>query len=639
MPTSDLDPDLLDRILAGDDAAKSFALIHRPGLRADECELYAGEVVLADDIRGLEPMPGSRQIVLLPYRQLLARGYDAVDDGAPLHALRVVESQVITTAELAARLRPVPEIKFGDFNVSDDAFAELVRRVQDEDIAAGKGANFVMSRSLLGHIIDYRPADVLALALRLIQGERGAYWVFAVHTPHTTLVGATPELHLKIEDGVASMNPISGTLPVTGGGVDAEQLLEFLNDRKEIDELSMVLDEELKMMSAICADPVAVSGPSLRVMSRVVHTEYRIAGHATGLLSRALGQSVFAPTVTGSPLRSACTVITQREPQGRRYYAGVIALLDGGSNDRPPSLDSSILIRTAEISPSGEISIRVGSTVVRHSDPYAEARETRAKAEGLLRALASDARTGTKVATRASAPTSDVRVQRALTARNEGLSHAWFDSAPASSGRLTRWRCLVLDCEDSFTAMIAVLLDAAGMTSTIRSVDEPFDPHGFDLVVLGPGPGDPLDSSDPRIAAMERVVSRCLDDGIPLLAVCLGHQVLAAHLGLRVDRRNPPNQGIQQRVNLFGSDQLCGFYNSFVANAPADEMLLARARGRVDLCRDGATGEVYAMRGARFASVQFHPESILTQFGQDILADACNHALGYPSFNMRRSPA
>jgi phenazine biosynthesis protein phzE len=452
--------------------------------------------------------------------------------------------------------------------------------------------------------------------------------MFAVHTPYTTLVGATPELHLKIEDCIASMNPISGTLPVTGAGVDTDQLLDFLNDRKEIDELSMVLDEELKMMSGICADPVGVTGPSLRVMSRVVHTEYLIAGRAAGPLSRALGRSVFAPTVTGSPLRSACTVIAHREPQGRRYYAGVIALLDGGSTDRAPSLDSSILIRTAEISPEGEISIRVGSTVVRHSDPYGEARETRAKAEGLLRALASEVVTA-EVATPTPTPINDARVQRALIARNEGLSHAWFDSARVNSGRRTGWRCLVLDCEDSFTAMIAVLLEGAGVTGTIRSIEEPFDPHGFDLVVLGPGPGNPLDSSMPRIAAMERVVSRCLADGIPLLAVCLGHQVLAAHLGLRVDRRDPPNQGIQYRVNLFGSDQLCGFYNSFVAKAPADELLLARARGRVDLCRDGITGEVYAMRGARFASLQFHPESILTQRGQDILADACSHALGH----------
>jgi 2-amino-4-deoxychorismate synthase len=360
------------------------------------------------------------------------------------------------------------------------------------------------------------------------------------------------------------------------------------------------------MMSAICSGPVGVTGP----------------------LSHALGQSVFAPTVTGSPLRSACRVIARREPQGRRYYAGVVALLDGGTTDRAPRLDSSILIRTAEISPKGEISVRVGSTVVRHSDPHGEARETRAKAEGLLRALATDVVTDVAVPP-AATPISDPRVQRALVARNEGLSHSWFRAAPLSAGPGTGPLCLVLDCEDSFTAMIAVLLESAGVSATIRSIGETFDPYGFDLVVLGPGPGNPLDISDPRIAAMDRVAARCLADGIPLLAVCLGHQVLAAHLGLHVDRRNPPNQGTQRRVDLFGSSQLCGFYNSFAAGAPADELLLARARGRVDLSRDDATGEVYAMRGARFASLQFHPESILTQRGQDILADACNHALGH----------
>ncbi len=621
--------DLLARILAGDDAAASFALLRRADLGADECEVCIGDVVLANDVSELEPKPGTRQLVLLPYRQLLARGYDAVDDGAPLHALRIVESQVMRVAEVAARVRHLPQIPFGDFDLSDEAFAELVRRVQVEDIGAGRGANFVMSRTLQGRIPDYRPADVLTLALRLIACEQGAHWTFAIHTPHTTLVGATPELHLKVEAGIVSMNPISGTLPLPAAGLDTEALLAFLADRKEIDELSMVLDEELKMMSGICSGPVGVTGPSLRVMSRVVHTEYLIAGRAAGSLTRALGRSVFAPTVTGSPLRSACSVIARREPQGRRYYAGVIALLDGGSTDLVPSLDSSILIRTAEISRTGEISIRVGSTVVRHSDPYGEARETRAKAEGLLRALASDVAVAATARPPAPASVSDGEVQRALMARNEGLSRSWFGDTVTGDGLATGPRCLLLDCEDSFTAMIAVLLEGAGLTATMRSIDEAFDPYGFDLVVLGPGPGNPLDTTVPRIAAMDRVVARCLDDGIPLLAVCLGHQVLAAHLGLQVSRREMPNQGNQRRVDLFGSSQLCGFYNSFAAGAPADEMLLARARGRVELARERDTGEVYAMRGARFASLQFHPESILTQHGHDILADACNHALGH----------
>ncbi|MFL4341875.1 chorismate-binding protein, partial [Pseudomonas aeruginosa] len=97
-------------------------------------------------------------------------------------------------------------------------------------------------------------------------------------------------------------------------------------------------------------------------------------------------ETLFAPTVTGSPLESACRVIRRYEPQGRGYYSGVAALI-GGDGQGGRTLDSAILIRTAEIEGDGRLRIGVGSTIVRHSDPLGEAAESRAKASGLLAAL------------------------------------------------------------------------------------------------------------------------------------------------------------------------------------------------------------------------------------------------------------
>ena len=80
-----------------------------------------------------------------------------------------------------------------------------------------------------------------------------------MHTPERTLVGASPEVHVRMSGNTVVMNPISGTYRYPTGGPDLSDLLRFLADRKETDELSMVLDEELKMMAVVAnsTSPVA----------------------------------------------------------------------------------------------------------------------------------------------------------------------------------------------------------------------------------------------------------------------------------------------------------------------------------------------------------------------------------------------
>ena len=75
------------------------------------------------------------------------------------------------------------------------------------------------------------------------------------------------------------MNPISGTYRYPPAGPDLPGVMEFLADRKETDELYMVVDEELKMMARICAEGGRVVGPYLKEMARLAHTEYFIEGH------------------------------------------------------------------------------------------------------------------------------------------------------------------------------------------------------------------------------------------------------------------------------------------------------------------------------------------------------------------------
>jgi phenazine biosynthesis protein phzE len=161
----------------------------------------------------------------------------------------------------------------------------------------------------------------------------------------------------------------------------------------------------------------------------------------------------------------------------------------------------------------------------------------------------------------------------------------------------------------------------------VRRFDEPYGFGDYDLVVMGPGPGDPHAVHNPRIAHLRSAFDDLLAARQPFIAVCLSHQVLCLWLGLNVVRRTAPNQGVQLEIDLFGERKRVGFYNTFSAYSSVDEIEVPQL-GVVQVCRDPETGEVHALRGPFFASMQFHAESVLTVDGPRIVADAVAGVLG-----------
>ncbi|MGD3110249.1 anthranilate synthase family protein [Streptomyces sp. YGL11-2] len=620
--------DLLDRVLA--DRPAAFALLYRPEAEgADTLDVLVGQVTTPETLAGI-PLPdepsrlsGAHHEVLavIPYRQIAERGYEAPDDGAPLIALTVTDQQRLPLAEALARIPQVPTaLSGGHFDVADDDYCKTVQDVVDDVIGVGDGANFVIKRSFVADITDYGPHSALSFFTRLVEREAGAYWTFLIHTGEHTFVGASPERHISVEDGRAVMNPISGTYRYPPTGPTLPGVMDFLADRKETDELYMVVDEELKMMARICETGGRVTGPFLKEMTRLAHTEYFIEGRTAHDVRDILRETMFAPTVTGSPLESACRVIAAYEPEGRRYYSGVAALI--GRDERGGrALDSAILIRTADIDSSGRVRIGVGATLVRHSDPASEAAETRAKASGLVAALESGG-------TGRFAAHPDVRAT--LERRNDSIAGFWLRDTvgrPAPLPRLDGRRVLIVDAEDTFTAMIGHQLRAMGLTVTVRRFDEEYSFDDHELVVMGPGPGDPSETSHRKIAHLHTAVRTLVKRGGPFLAVCLSHQVLSLALGFEVTRLPTPNQGLQKEIDLFGRRERVGFYNTFATRSREDKREVAGV-GVVEVSRDPDTGEVYALRGPRFASLQFHAESVLTQNGPRILASSVRDALG-----------
>ncbi|GGQ60682.1 anthranilate synthase family protein [Streptomyces pilosus] len=621
---------------------RPFALLRRrtPGRDHDVVELLIGPVGVRERLADL---PGEG-LALVPFRQIRERGFDVRDDGTPLLVLIPEERHEIPLADALDRL-PAHDVRVegGGFDVDDEEYARIVGRVLDEEIGRGEGANFVIRRTYQGRIPGFGRSDALALFRRLLEGERGAYWTFVVHTGDRTLVGASPEVHVRASGGTVVMNPISGTYRYPAEGPTPEHLLGFLADGKEIEELSMVVDEELKMMCTVGDMGGVVVGPRLKEMAHLAHTEYELRGRSSLDVREVLRETMFAATVTGSPVQNACRVIERHEVGGRRYYAGALALIGrepGGDGPEGAvggqTLDSPILIRTADIDAAGRLRVPVGATLVRGSNPAGEVAETHAKAAGVLAALGvrpgrprgEDVRPGLA---------DDPRVRAALDGRRSRLAPFWLRMQEPSAA-LTG-HALVVDGEDTFTAMLAHVLRAAGLEVTVRRFDEPglretVLAHPGPLV-LGPGPGDPSDTADPKMRFLRALTADVLRDGRHgVLGVCLGHELIAAGLGLEIVRKDVPFQGAQTEIDLFGRPETVGFYNSFVAHCDDDTARELAAHG-VEVSRT-AGGEVHALRGPGFAGVQFHPESVLTLNGAAVVRELMGQLRGTSTFSERR---
>jgi len=621
-----------------------FALIARDD---STVEVLTGDVV---DVELLADIPltdasgaPNEVLALVPFRQVRERGFECHDDDAPLRCLIVRDRAALARDEALAQL-PTAAVALQDagFDIADEEYAEIVRRVIADEIGRGEGANFVIRRDFTAGVSTDAATAALTWFRALLEHERGAYWTFAVVTRGHVAVGASPEAHVSARDGVVTMNPISGTFRHPAGGATAETLTEFLRSTKETEELFMVVDEELKMMSAVCSDGGRITGPRLKEMSRLTHTEYVLRGRSRLDPRDILRETMFAPTVTGSPMQNACTVITRHESTPRGYYSGVAALFTPretlAAGEPTHDLDAPILIRTAYLQ-DGRLRVPVGATLVRHSDPYGEVGETHGKAAGVLGAIgavprdaAAESAAATSEVIDEDAPTAapplladDPAIAALLASRNGRLAEFWLN--PQGSGEPGPFEgrsALVVDAEDRFTTMLAHQLRHLGLDVEISPWSEVTDAQidAAELLVSGPGPGDPRDTSSPRIRRMRDVVARRRTAGRPLLAVCLSHQILADTFGIELAPLDAPHQGLQKSVDVFGSPASIGFYNTFTARVPAGTTTAAEAEIAAD-----ASGDVYALRGPGFASVQGHLESILSRDGMTTLQRLVEQAL------------
>ena len=576
------------------------------------------------------------RLVAVPFRQVVERGFEVIDDGTPLVVVDITQEHEVGVDALVDALPDVP-VEFSDrggFETDDDDYATIVERIITDEIGQGEGANLVIGRHYRAVVADWDVERALTVFRRLLVRERGAYWTFIFFTGDRFLIGASPERHVSVKGGDVRMNPISGTFRVGKGGGDPEELkdrlLDFLADEKEIFELFMVVDEELKMMCDICHEGGQVLGPFLKPMTHLVHTEYLLAGRSERDTREILRDTMYAATVTGAPVENACRLISTYETEGRGYYGSALALF-GRDKQGNHTMDSPILIRSADVSLDGRVKVTAGATLVRDSDAAYEVAETHAKAGGILSAFGL-VPVATVDSDAIAALARDEDVLLALGSRNQRLSRFWLtdQEGAAPDPTLKGKSAVILHGEDDFVNMLRHVLGVFGMTSEVVRHEEYAAGvlDGYDLVIVGPGPGDPRDGDDPKMAHLRAAVAELMAAERPFLAVCLGHQALCHHLGIPLAYKDIVFQGTQSPVSIDGRTERVGFYNTFVGRLGPDG-----APAGVEVEADDGSGDIHLVRGPHYRGIQFHAESILTEHGFDLLHTLVRDLLVLPRDN------
>jgi len=413
------------------------------------------------------------------------------------------------------------------------------------------------------------------------------------------LVGASPEMYVRVTGDRVETCPISGTVPRGAGPLeDAENIRTLLGSPKEESELTMCTDVDRNDKSRVCVPgSVQVIGRrQIEMYSRVIHTVDHVEGRLRPGFDAldAFLTHMWAVTVTGAPKTWAMQFIEDHEVTPRRWYGGAVGAIgfDGGMN-------TGLTLRTAHIR-DGIAAVRAGATLLFDSDPDAEERETQLKARALIETL--------NDAERAAAPLA--------TASQAGAGALPADGAAGPEVPGAGLRVLLVDHQDSFVHTLADYFRQQGAeVTTLRAGFPPaeLDSYAPDLVVLSPGPGRPEDFGCDALL-------RELDDrGLPAFGVCLGLQAMVEHAGGELSLLAEPAHGKPGVVRVKGGELLDGLPGEFTG-ARYHSIYAApdQVKGGFEVTATTPDGVVMAIEdpaAARWA-VQFHPESILTASGR-----------------------
>jgi anthranilate synthase component 1 len=265
-------------------------------------------------------------------------------------------------------------------NFTREEFENAVRGCQ-EYIRAGDIFQVVLSQRFQLETTA-KPLDVYR-ALRVVNPSP---FMFLLNTPEVDLVGSSPEIMVRVEDGEVTIRPLAGTRR-RGANAEEDRRLaeELLADPKERAEHVMLVDLARNDLGRVSDYGTVRIGDVMQVerYSHVMH----ITSNACGRLSAgksaldALRSGLPAGTVSGAPKVRAMQIIDEFEPHRRGPYGGAVGYIDFTGN-----MDTCIALRTLVLKDSAAY-VQAGAGIVADSVPSDEYQETVNKAKGLLKAI------------------------------------------------------------------------------------------------------------------------------------------------------------------------------------------------------------------------------------------------------------
>ncbi len=416
-----------------------------------------------------------------------------------------------------------------------------------------------------------------------IQHASPSPYEFFLQLGDEALIGASPEMFVRVEGNRVETCPIAGTARRTGEPLrDAENIRDLLNSTKEESELTMCTDVDRNDKSR-----VAIPG-SVRVIGRRLIESYagvfHTVDHVEGILQPGFDSldafltHMWAVTIIGAPKKAAAQAIENLEKDARGWYGGAVGMISMNGD-----INTGILIRTVHLK-DGIARYGAGATLLYDSIPALEEEETRMKATGFFRALRPPAPAATSPAAEASQAGRGVKLL--LVDNDDCFIHTLSNYARQTGAEVVTYR--------------------AGIPpEKIREIAP-------DLILISPGPGRPADFGVPAL------VKFAAQAGIPVFGVCLGLQGIVEAFGGELGVLDYPMHGKPSNVVHYNQGVFEGLPERFQVGRY--HSLFARKEtfpACLEVTAESEDGVIMGVRHRELPveGVQFHPESMLTLQG------------------------
>jgi len=406
------------------------------------------------------------------------------------------------------------------------------------------------------------------------------------------LVGSSPEMFVRVEGERVETCPISGTARRTNDPlIDAENIRDLLNSRKEESELTMCTDVDRNDKSRVC-EPGTVKVIGRRLIETYAGL-FHTVDHVEGFLKEgfdsldAFLSHMWAVTVIGAPKKAASVAVENLEKSARGWYGGAVGMLSLNGD-----INTGILIRTTYLR-DGIATYPAGATLLYDSDPASEEQETRIKATGFFRLLD---------------PALQSKPAPALPARGPDVS--------GTEVAASRVKLLLVDNDDCFIHTLSNYARQTGAEVVTYRNGFPLELLARirpDLILVSPGPGRPRDFGVPDL------IRHAASAGIPVFGVCLGLQGMVEAFGGELGVLDYPMHGKPSRIQHYNTGVFEGLPGEFtVGRYHSLYAIPERLPACFEVTAQTADGVGNAVimgvrhRELPLEAVQFHPESILS---------------------------